>query len=80
MTLLEVLTKAGGAAAELVDLLARIREKAPEVAEEISKILDALNQAILPENLVGLAESLPRELANIAQGQLDPRRHPSDIA
>lgn len=80
MSLLDVLMKAGGAAAEIVDLLCRIRERAPETAAEVGKVLDALNHAILPENIVSLAESLPRELANIAQGQLAPRRHPSDIA
>jgi hypothetical protein len=80
MSLLEILKRAGGAAAILVDGLARIREIAPDAAEEIDKILAALNEAIGPDNLIALAESLPKELANIAQGKLDPRKQPSNLA
>ena len=80
MTILDILLKAGGAAAGLVGLLNHIKVKYPDSAIEIDKILAGLAQAVAPESLISLAESLPKELANIAQGKLDPRRHPSDLA
>jgi hypothetical protein len=80
MTILDILLKAGGAAAGLVNLLNGIKVKYPDMAAEIDKVLDGLAQAVSPDNLISLAEALPKELANIAQGKLDPRRHPSDVA
>jgi hypothetical protein len=80
MSLLEILKRAGGAAAILVDGLARIREIAPDAAEEVDKILAALTAAVGSDNLIALAESLPKELANVAQGKIDPRKHASDVA
>jgi hypothetical protein len=80
MSILDVLAKAGGAAAALVNLLAKIQTAAPDLAAEADKVLAGLTEAIAPDNLVRLAEALPQELVNISQGKLDPRRHPSDVA
>lgn len=80
MTILEILLKAGVAADRLVALLLRVKEELPDIGPEVDKILAALSAAVSAENLVALASALPAEIAAIAQGQLDPRRHPSDIA
>ena len=56
------------------------RYEIADAAAEIDKILAALNESVGPDNLIALAESLPKELANIAQGKFDPRKHPSDVA
>jgi hypothetical protein len=80
MSILEILVKAGAAGGKLVALLESLAAKYPDAAEEVNKILAELATVVAPDNLIALAEALPRELANIAQGQLDPRRHPSDVA
>jgi len=80
MSILDILLKAGAAGPALVKLLEKVREAMPDLAPEIDKILVELAAAVSPENLVALAEALPRELANITQGQIDPRRHPNDVA
>jgi uncharacterized membrane protein len=80
MSIIDILLKAGVAAAELVKLLIRAKEIAPDLAAEVDKILAELAAAVEPTHLIALAEALPRELANISQGQIDPRRHPSDVA
>jgi hypothetical protein len=80
MSLLDILLKAGGAAASLVTLLGKVKEVAPDLAGEVDAILDKLAATVAPDNLIALAECLPKELANIAAGKLDPRRHSSDVA
>jgi hypothetical protein len=80
MTLLDILLKAGAAGPALIDLLTKVKGLYPDLAPEVDKILSGLTDAVSPENLIALAEALPREIADIAQGHLDPRRHPSDIA
>jgi hypothetical protein len=80
VSILDILVKAGGAAASLLSLLLKVKTQFPDLADEVDSIVEALNQVVDPANLIALAESLPKELANIAQGDLDPRRHPSDVA
>jgi hypothetical protein len=80
MTFLDILLKAGLAADSLVELLKEVKEKLPDLAPLADKFLEALSMAVDPASLIALAEALPKELANIAQGKLDPRRHPSDVA
>lgn len=80
MSLLDILTKAGGAAAALVTLLGKVKDVAPDLGGEVDKILSELAGAVASDNLIALAEALPKELAGIAQGKLDPRQHPSDVA
>jgi len=80
MSILDILLKAGAAGPALVKLLEKVKAAVPDLAPEVDKILAELAAAIMPENLIKLAEALPRELAKIAQGQIDPRRHPSDVA
>ena len=80
MSILDILVKAGGAAASLLNLLLKVKTQFPDLANEVDAIVSALNQAVDPNNLIALAEALPKELAHIAHGDLDPRRHPSDIA
>jgi hypothetical protein len=80
MSILDILMRAGGAGATLVALLVKAKAFAPVLADEVDKILAELGSTIEPDSLIALAEALPRELANIAQGKLDPRRHPSDTA
>jgi len=80
MTILDILQKAAGAAGALVAVLNRAKAALPDLAPEVDKIITELNTAISANNLVALAEALPKEIANIAQGKLDPRDHPSDAA
>jgi hypothetical protein len=80
MNLIDILTKAGFAGAELLALLVKAKEFAPVLAVEIDQMLTVLATSIVPGNLISLAEALPKELANIAAGNLDPRKHPSDVA
>ena len=80
MTLLDVLTQAGFAASGLLELLGTVKQKYPDLAPQVDKVMAGITGAVAPENLVALAEALPRELANIGSGKLDPRRHPSDGA
>ena len=81
MTLLQLLEKAAGIpAATLVALLELLAAAQPEVAEQVASIIAKLKAAIPVNNLVAVAEALPSEIANIAQGKIDPRDHPSDAA
>lgn len=80
MSILDILMRAGASGVELIALLVKVKEFAPVLAGEVDKILAELSTAIEPDNLIALAEALPRELVNIAQGTIDPRRHPSDTA
>lgn len=81
MTLIQLLEKAAGfPVATLISLLELLAQAQPEVAEQVASIIAKLKAAIPVGNLVAVAEALPKELANIAQGKLDPRDHPSDAA
>ena len=50
----------------------------PDVAPKAQELAGKLNAPVSQENLVKLASVLPAEIANIAQGKIDPRDHPSD--
>lgn len=81
MTLLELLQRAAGApVAKLIEILRAGAAAAPDLADEAEAIIRALQEAIPVSNLVAIAEALPREIADIAQGKIDPRDHPSDAA
>lgn len=79
MSILEILTKAGVAGAELVALLEAVKLKAPDLAPQVDEWLAKLGTAVGSANLVALAEALPRELASIGRGDFDGRKHPSDV-
>ena len=78
MTLLDLLTKAAGAAVDLVTVLDKAAAAAPDLAPEVEKIKAALAETIAPANLVALAEALPGEILSIAQGKLEPTKHAGD--
>ena len=79
MTLLDIITKwAGISGSKLIEFLEAAAAAAPDLAPKAEEWIDALKAAGSPENLVALASVLPAEIANIAQGKLDPRDHPSD--
>lgn len=80
MRWLDILIKAGLAAPRLIEILRAAAEKFPDYAAEITDIIAKIEAAIPQSNLIAIAEALPREIANIAQGNLDPRDHPSDLA
>lgn len=80
MSILDILKLAGTAGAGLVALLEKVKAELPDLAPEVDAWLAAIAKAVDAPNLVALAEALPKELANIGQGHLDPRRHPSDVA
>jgi len=78
LTLLDLLKKAAFAGDDLVQFLNVIAQRYPDVAPKAQELVAALSAAVAAENLVALATALPGEIANIAQGKLDPRDHPSD--
>lgn len=82
MSLYELLLKAAGApAGALVELLNKVKLVAPDLAGEVDKVLALLAQGVSVENLVSIASILPGEIANIAQGKIDPGgKKPADLA
>jgi hypothetical protein len=78
MTLLDILIKAGLAGAGLIALLRKAALQAPDLADAINKLIDELLAVVDQNNLVRLATVLPAEIANIAQGKIDPKDHASD--
>jgi hypothetical protein len=81
LSILDYIMKiAGEAGPELVALLNSLKAKYPDAAAEIDKTLAALTVAVDPANLVAVGQSVLSELSQVAQGNLDGRRHPSDAA
>lgn len=82
MSIYQLLVLAAGApAGALVELLNKIKTTAPDLADDAQKVLDLLAQGVALENLVTVASSLPAEIANIAQGRIEPGgRKPADLA
>jgi hypothetical protein len=80
MTLLDILIKAGLAGSGLIALLRKAAEQAPDLAPAINKLIDDLLAVVSQDNLVRLATVLPREIADIFQGKIDPRDNPSNLA
>lgn len=78
MTILEGLTKLTGGMVGLVDLLESVADRLPDLAPTAQGWANALRQTATTENLVALATALPKEIADIAQGKVDPKDHPSD--
>ena len=81
MTILDFLKKAAGEPfSKLVEILRAGAAAQPDLAPAAEWMIAKLNDAVPLSNLVALAEAIPRELAAIAQGKIDPRDHPSDAA
>lgn len=81
MTILDLLSKAAGfPTSKLIEILRAFAAAVPDSAAEVNAIIAKLEAAIPLDNLISVAEALPRELANIAQGIIEPRDHPSDAA
>ena len=78
MTILEAIAKwAGVSAPKLVQLIEAGAAALPDLAPEAQAIIAKLGEAGTPANLANLASAVISEIPNIAQGNLDPRRHPS---
>lgn len=80
MTYLDVLIKAGLAVGGLIAMLRKLAEQFPDYAPAINKYVDELLSVVTQDNLVRLATVLPREIADIFQGKIDPRDNPSNLA
>lgn len=80
MTILQMLQKAGLAVADVEAVLAKAGDALPDLKPQIDDIVAKLNASIDPANLVAVAQAIPTELMNIAQGKLDPHDHPGDAA
>lgn len=59
-------------------VLERISAAYPDTADELQPIIDSLDAPVSQENLVALAEALPKEIAAIATGHVEPRPHSGD--
>lgn len=79
MTLLEILVKAGGESKKLIDMLEWVKAEVPDLAGTASDILERLDAPLAPSNIANVAVATFPELVNIAQGKLDPRKHPGDV-
>jgi hypothetical protein len=79
MTLQDLLNKiVAGAGDRLLDFLSEVALKLPDLAPLANQWMTLLQEAVSLNSLVSLGKALPGEIANIAQGKLDPRDHPSD--
>lgn len=78
MTLLQLITQAATGGGALRDFLVAAGNASPDLKPKADEWIAALDAAVSQENLVSLASALPAEIANISQGKLDPRSHPSD--
>ena len=76
MTLLDLLKKAAFAGDDLVQFLNVISQRYPDLAPKAQQLIGALSTALSTENVVAVASALPAEIANIAQGKLDPHHSP----
>lgn len=80
MTLLELISKAAGLAGpELLALLRKVAAELPDFAPLATKWITALESSLAQANLVALGKDVVQELGAIAQGNLDGRKHPSDV-
>jgi len=80
MTLLDIIRKLAGPAADLTAFLSAAGAKYPDLEPRASDLAAKLSTAVSADSLVTLASELPKEIADILQGKLDGRRHPSDVA
>lgn len=81
MSLLDLIIRAAGEpASKLISILRAVAAAAPSLAADAEAIIAKLEEPLAIGNLVAVAEMLPGEIANIVQGKLDPREHPSDAA
>lgn len=80
MTLLDILVKGAAAAAGLKSYLMELAAKYPDAAPKLNEYIALLDGAVAQDNLVALATALPGEIADIAAGRINPRRHPSSAA
>lgn len=80
MTILQLLAKLVGPADELVKFLRRAGDAVPDLAPTAEEWITKLQAAASQSNLVELAQALPKEIADIGRGEINPRSHPSDSA
>lgn len=79
MKLIDLLLKGGAKAADLVKMLEWVVANAPDLAPMAQKILADLELPVTPANLASVLTAAAPELANIAQGKIDSRKHPGDV-
>lgn len=66
------------AADSLLKFLNNVAWRYPDLAPKAQEIIAALTATVSLASLISLASALPKEIANIAQGKIEPRDHPSD--
>ena len=78
MTILDILSNAGFATEAFIAFLRKLQQAAPDLAPTIEVKIAELNAAVSEQGIAALKEVLLVEIPNIAQGEIDPRDHPSD--
>lgn len=78
MTLLEIITRAAGAEANVEKVFHDIMEKFPDTAPQLEPILAKFGADVAPANLAALGAAIPGELLNIGSGKIEPRDHAGD--
>jgi hypothetical protein len=79
MTIIDLLVKVSGPAADLTSFLNTAANKYPDLAPKARELSAALAEAVSLDNLTSLAAALPREIADIAQGKIKGKPHPGDL-
>lgn len=80
MSILDLLSKAGLAVAELREFILRAAALSPDLSDQANALVKALDAATSPEQLAIVGQAILAELGDIGRGKLDGRSHPSDAA
>ena len=78
MRLVDILSLLTGSAAPLLSFLRDVGARFPDLQPTAHNLIEQLQEAVSQERLVELATMLPKEIADIARGKIEPRDHPSD--
>lgn len=79
MTVLDLMQQAAGIPAqEIRDLLAKLAAAAPGLADEVSKLVAALDADLAPEKIASMAALILPEALDILHLKLAGQDHPSD--
>jgi hypothetical protein len=70
----------GLTAAQLVNVLLKLKETAPDLADKIDWILMRLDMSATVENLGQVGAMLLAEFSDVAQLKFRGEQHPSDLA
>ena len=78
MSLLDLISRWSGLSGPgLLKILEYIRDNVPDLAEQATGWIAALEQAGTPANLAAVGSAVMTELGQIGQGKINPKHHPA---